>query len=141
MCSDYKSATKRMFAWFYSSVVFISLASLLIALNRQMIDTSFYQCLTILGALIGFTGYSVALYANKKINYALEAKACSAMSTLILIDIIFKVTCFLTGQITFAEAIGNFGFVLVAGVITTIHALDLKDRMLYLIRRENERIS
>lgn len=103
-----------------------------------LIETTFYQSLMIFACGVAAIGYSIALYFCVKTNYASEMKTVGVVALLMLMDIIFKVVSMLTGQITLAEGLGNFGFLTLIAIITTERWINLKDRMLFLIRSEHE---
>lgn len=103
-----------------------------------LIETTFYQSLMILACGVAAIGYSIALYFCIKMNYAAEMKTVGVVALLMLMDIIFKLASMLTGQITLAEGLGNFGFLMLIAIITTERWINLKDRMLFLIRSEHE---
>lgn len=103
-----------------------------------LIETTFYQSLMIFACGVAAIGYSIALYFCVKTNYASEMKTVGVVALLMLMDIIFKAVSMLTEQITLAEGLGNFGFLTLIAIITTERWINLKDRMLFLIRSEHE---
>lgn len=103
-----------------------------------LVETTFYQSLMIFACGVAAIGYSIALYFCVKTNYASEMKTVGVVALLMLMDIIFKVASLITGQITLAEGLGNFGFLTLIAIITTERWINLKDRMLFLIRSEHE---
>lgn len=138
MCSDYRKSMRKLYIYLYLGMIASCIFGVFFGVINFLIETTFYQSLMIFACGVAAIGYSIALYFCVKTNYASEMKTVGVVALLMLMDIIFKVVSMLTGQITLAEGLGNFGFLTLIAIITTERWINLKDRMLFLIRSEHE---
>lgn len=138
MCSDYRKSMRKLYIYLYLGMIASCIFGVIFGFANFLIETTFYQSLIIFACGVAAIGYSVALYFCIKTNYAAEMKTVGIIALLMLMDIIFKVVSMITGQITLAEGLGNFGFLTIIAIITTERWINLKDRILFLVRREHE---
>ena len=138
MCSDYRKSMRKLYIYLYLGMIASCIFGVVFGVISFLIETTFYQSLMIFACGVAAIGYSIALYFCVKTNYASEMKTVGVVALLLLMDTIFKVVSMLTGQITLAEGLGNFGFLTLIAIITTERWITLKDRMLFLIRSEHE---
>ena len=129
---------RKLYIYLYLGMIASCVFGVVFGIVNFLVETTFYQSLMILACGVAAIGYSIALYFCVKMNYASEMKTVGVVALLMLMDIIFKVVSMLTEQITLAEGLGNFGFLTLIAIITTERWINLKDRMLFLIRSEHE---
>ena len=129
---------RKLYIYLYLGMIASCVFGVVFGIVNFLVETTFYQSLMILACGVAAIGYSIALYFCVKTNYASEMKTVGVVALLMLMDIIFKVVSMLTEQITLAEGLGNFGFLTLIAIITTERWINLKDRMLFLIRSEHE---
>ena len=138
MCSDYRKSMRKLYIYLYLGMIASCIFGVVFGIISFLIETTIYQSLMIFACGVAAIGYSIALYFCVKANYASEMKTVGVVALLMLMDIIFKLASTITGLITLAEGLGNFGFLTLIAIITTERWINLKDRMLFLVRREHE---